>query len=293
VSRNFRTSVGNIIRVDDPKQALIAVLDLFYPLPERKVGIDPRAIVSSSAQLGDAVFIGPGAYVGANAIIGARVTVHPNVYVGDFICLGEDSEVFPNVAIYGGTHIGKRVRIHSGTVIGSDGFGYARLASGVYQKIRQAGTVEIGDDVEIGSNCSIDRATLGTTRIASGTKIDNLVQIGHNSEIGRDCCLIAQVGISGSVRIGDGSVLAGQVGVSDHVTLAAGTIVGAQSGVKNNVGPGEWLGTPAIPADRARRVYFVWERLAQFRKEFLELKGRCDQLEKRLYALEGLGSVIK
>jgi UDP-3-O-[3-hydroxymyristoyl] glucosamine N-acyltransferase len=286
VPLDVRESAANLIRVSDPRQALILALRLFFPTALPLSGIDRRAIVESDAQLGVDVYAGPGSYVGSSASIGARCVIHPNSYIGARAILGDDCEIFPQVSLYPGTILGNRVRVHSGTVIGSDGFGYARDASGNYRKIPQVGRVEIGDDVEIGANCAIDRATLGVTRIQAGTKIDNLVQIGHNSNIGSRCCIISQVGISGSVTIGDQSVLAGQAGISDHVKLAPGAVVGAQSGVKNHLGPGEWLGTPAIPADRARRVYFVWERLPQFRKEFLELQKYCATLEERLRVLE-------
>jgi UDP-3-O-[3-hydroxymyristoyl] glucosamine N-acyltransferase len=274
------------IRVSNPRQALIAVLQLFYPAVPPPAGIDPRSIVEQDTRLGVHVHVGPGSYIGSGAVIGARSVIHPNVYIGADVVLGEECEIFPLVSLYPGSILGHRVRIHSGTVIGSDGFGYDRDGAGNYRKIPQVGSVEIGDDVEIGANCAIDRATLGVTRILAGTKIDNLVQIGHNSHIGRKCCIISQAGISGSVTIGDHSVLAGQAGISDHVKLEPGAIVGAQSGVKNHLGPGEWLGTPAIPADRARRVYFVWERLPQFRKEFLELQKRFAGLEERLSRIE-------
>ena len=184
------------------------------------------------------------------------------------------------MTLYPGVRLGCRNRIHSGAVIGSDGFGYDRDAGGVQNKIPQVGTVEIGDDVEIGANITVDRATLGATRIGDGTKIDNLVQIGHNSTIGKHCCLIGQVGLSGSVTLGDYCVLAGQAGVADHVTLANNVIVGAQAGVHRDLGPGPWLGSPAIPADEAYRVYTALSRLPEMRRTLRVLEERLKELER-------------
>lgn len=283
---NTETVGTNLIHVKDPRQALIQVLELFYPEQTREAVVDPRAVVSPLAQLGPGVHIAAGVCVEKNAVVGARVQIYPNVYIGEHVSIGDDSVVFPNVTIYPETKIGKRVRVHSGTVIGSDGFGYARDESGVYQKIPQVGSVEIGDDVEVGSNCTIDRATLGTTRIGSGTKIDNLVQVGHNSEIGRHCCIIAQVGISGSVRIGDFSVLAGQAGIRDHMKIEQGTVVGAQAGVMDDIGPGEWVGSPAIPADEARRIFVLWRKLPEFRNQIRALQKRCARLEELVEQLQ-------
>ncbi len=276
----------NVIRVKDPRQALVRVLELFYPENHRQPGIDRRAIISPQAQVDPTASVAAGAYIEQNAVIGARVVIYPNVYVGEGVRIGEDSIIFPNVTLYAGTQVGKRVRVHSGAVIGSDGFGYIPTESGVYRKIPQVGCVEIEDDVEIGANSTVDRATLGTTRIGSGTKIDNLVQVGHNSEIGRNCCIVAQVGISGSVRIGDSALLAGQVGISDHITVGQGVKVGAQSGVRRDLPSGEWIGSPAIPAEQARRALVLVARLPEFRKEIRELQKRCAQLEELVKPLQ-------
>jgi UDP-3-O-[3-hydroxymyristoyl] glucosamine N-acyltransferase len=277
-----RAAGCNVVRVSDPRGALIALLRLFYPEQPRRPSVDPRAMVSPQAVLGAGVSVGAGACIEGGVRIGDGAQVYPNVYIGEEATIGDQCELFPGVTVYPRCRIGKRVRIHSGAVIGSDGFGYARDEAGVYRKIPQTGWVEIGDDVEIGANCTIDRATLGATRVGSGTKIDNLVQVGHNASIGTNCCIIAQVGISGSVRIGDSSVLAGQVGISDHVNLAEGVVVGAQSGVMRDLDSGEWLGYPAIPAPEARRAYPLIARLPEMRRELRELKRRCDELERLL-----------
>ena len=269
-----------LVRVAEPRRAFLALLELFAPDERRAPGVDPRAHVDPAAVVGDGSWVGPGAVVEAGARLGARVRVHPLAVVGSGARVGDDTVLFPGVILYPGVSVGSRVRIHAGSVIGSDGFGYERDASGVQRKVPQIGTVEIADDVEIGANSCVDRATVGATRIGAGTKIDNLVQVGHNTHVGEHCCVIGQAGLSGSVKVGRFSVLAGQVGVSDHVTIAEGTVVGAQAGVPNDIGPGVWLGSPAIPVKDARRAYPAIARLP-------ELLRRMRELEAKVAALEG------
>ena len=271
----------NIIRVSNPRLALIQLLNLFHPRPEREPVIHERAVVSPRAKLSPGVSVGAGALIEADVEIGAGAWIHPNVCLGEGSIIGDQTEIFPNVTIYPGTRIGRRVRIHAGTVIGSDGFGYVNLESGEQGKIPQVGYVEIEDDVEIGANCTIDRATLGATRILSGTKIDNLVQVGHNSEIGKHSILAGQVGLSGSVRIGNHCVLAGQVGVGDHVQIKDGTMVGGQSGVVRDVGPGRWVGYPAIPVIKALRAQHLFVELPALRRLVRDLERRLTELEGR------------
>lgn len=288
----FGLDVGGVdhIRVARSRQALSAVLELFYPAQRRPAGIEPGACVSPRARLGEGVYVGTGAVIEAEAMIGDACQVHANVFVGEGATLGEGSVLFPNVILYPGVRLGCRVRVHSGTVIGSDGFGYDRDEADTQHKIPQVGAVEVGDDVEIGANCAVDRATLGVTRIGRGTKIDNLVQIGHNCEVGEDCCLIGQVGLSGSVKLGSAVTLAGQVGVADHVTIADHTIVGAKSGVPNDLRQGAYLGIPAIPAQLAFRVLGSLPRLPEMRKTLRALERRVKELEEdvaRLRATQG------
>jgi len=273
------STAENRIQVDRPRHALIQLLHLFYPEPEKRPLIHDRAVVSLKADLGSEIYVGPGAVIEKDVIIDDGCQIHANVCIGQGSRIGEQTEIFPNVTIYPGTIIGKRVRIHGGTVIGSDGFGYLALDSGKLEKIPQVGCVEIGDDVEIGANCTIDRATLGATRILSGVKIDNQVQIGHNSEIGQHCIIVAQSGISGSVRMGAHCVLAGQVGVSDHVELKPGTMVGAQSGVIRDIGPGRWAGYPAIPVIKALRAYHLLPELPDIHRRVRELERRMSEIK--------------
>jgi UDP-3-O-[3-hydroxymyristoyl] glucosamine N-acyltransferase len=272
----------NVIRVANPRKAFVELLSLFYPKAERPAAIHPQAIVAATANIGEGVSIGGGAFIAEGVTLGAGVEIYPNVYLGEGCAIGEGSEIFPNVTVYPGTRIGKRVRIHSGTVIGSDGFGIMRDASAATVKIPQVGAVEIDDDVEIGANCCIDRATLGATRIKAGTKIDNLVQIGHNVEIGNHCCIVAQVGISGSVKIGKYCDLAGQAGINDHVNIGDGVRVGAQTGVIRDLESGAWIGYPAMPRVEALRVYSLLTRLPELHRHIQTLEKRCDDLEEQL-----------
>lgn len=280
ISRTAGDLKGNMIRVANPRQAFVDLLHFFHPKEERPAVIHSQANVAATAQIGQNVAIGAGAFVADRVIIGAGTEIYPNVYLGEGAEIGEDCEIFPNVTVYAGTRIGNRVRIHSGTVIGSDGFGIMRDASGATVKIPQVGAVEIDDDVEIGANCAVDRATLGTTRILAGTKIDNLVQIGHNVEIGRHCCIVAQVGISGSVKIGDYCALAGQAGINDHVEIGDGVRIGAQTGVLRNLESGAWIGYPAMPRVEALRVYSLLTRLPNLHHRLQALERRCAKLEE-------------
>lgn len=285
VSRSVRGEGRNLIRVSDPRLALIRLLEIFHPEVHPEPGVETGAFVSPEAQLGEGVYVAAGARIEAGAILERSVQVHAGSVVGRDARIGEESILYPHVTLYPGTVVGRRVRVHSGVVLGSPGFGYHRDADGRYQPIPQVGRVEVADDVEIGANSVVDRATLEETRIGAGTRIDNLVQIGHNSSIGRDCCLVAQVGVSGSVEIGDGSMLSGQVGIADHVKLAPGTTVGAQSGVARDLGAGEWIGYPALRASLARRVYGLLPRLPELVAEVRRLRHRCDELERELEQL--------
>ena len=274
-----RLAGRNLVRVHDARQAMIDVLRLFHPERRRAPGIHPSAVVAPDARIHGEAFVGPGAVVESGAVVGARSEVHAHAFLGEGVSIGEDAVIHPNVTLYAGTRVGHRVTIHAGTVLGSDGFGFPRGEDGALKKMPQIGIVEVEDDVEIGANCTIDRATLEVTRIGRGTKIDNLVQIGHNSVIGTDCCIMGQVGISGSVRVGSFSTLCGQVGVADQVELAERVVVGAQSGVPHDLTEGVWLGTPARLATDMRRIFPAMARLPELRRELRELIDRVERLE--------------
>jgi UDP-3-O-[3-hydroxymyristoyl] glucosamine N-acyltransferase len=274
----------NVIRVADPKLALGIVIRMFMTSDAPRTGIEPGAHVAATARTGERVFIAAGAYVGEHAVLGDDVRIHAHAVIGDGSVVGDGTEIHPNVTIYPRTRIGRRVVIHAGTVIGSDGFGYAQWRDAI-DKIPQIGIVEIEDDVEIGANCTIDRATLEITRIGAGTKIDNLVQVGHNSNIGRNVLLVAQVGISGSVTVGDGAILGGQVGVADHVTVGPAAKVGAQAGVHSSIPTGEWLGSPAIPRERAGRMFAALPHVPDYRERVRTLESKVAELETLLAQL--------
>lgn len=262
----------------DPYLAYAKIAAVFAPPPWRWPGISNLAYIGPDCQWGEEVSIAPFVYLGEGVRLGDRVTLLPGVVVGNRVTIGADTFIHPNVTIRDDCDIGSRVIIHSGTVIGSDGFGFAPEGRS-FRKIPQLGRVVIEDEVEIGANCTIDRAALGETRIGRGVKIDNLVQVAHNVTIGADSIVVAQVGISGSTQIGRNVVLAGQVGLVGHIQIGDGVRVGAQSGVTASIPPGEtYLGTPARPAAEFKRQLVVQHKLP-------EVYQRLRELEKQVAAL--------
>lgn len=269
-------SIGKpLLRVDSPRRAFLQVLQLFAPKPPHPEGIDLNAVISPDAELGEHVVIGAGCVIEAGAKVGQGTILYPLCYVGHDVHIGEGCLLYPNVTLMHGVKLGNRVIVHSGAVIGADGFGYVTV-DGVHRKVPHIGGVEIDDDVEIGANVCIDRAKTGVTRIGSGTKIDNLVHVAHNVQVGENCLLVAQVGIAGSSKLGRYVVLAGQVGVSDHVTIGDGAMVGGQSGVAGNLPGGQrYRGTPA-------REYGKYSRTLVYINRLPELYERLKALERRL-----------
>lgn len=272
----FTTTHGKtLIRVANARIAFAKVLPLFFPEPIFPAGIHPTAIVPASAQVDPSAHIGPYCVLGERVRVGARCVLQGSDFVGAGCRMGEEVNLFPNVTVYFETEIGNRVRIHSGTVIGSDGFGYVQEA-GAHLKVPQIGSVIIRDDVEIGANVTVDRGALGPTVIGRGTKIDNLVQIAHNVTIGENCLIVSQAGIAGSTRIGNYVILAGQAGIAGHLKIGNRVSVAAQSGVMNNIPDGEkWLWTPAQPDRQAKRQMIALQQLP-------ELLRRVNELEKKL-----------
>jgi UDP-3-O-[3-hydroxymyristoyl] glucosamine N-acyltransferase len=263
--------------VQKPHDALLSLIPRFYRAQVREPGIHPSAIISPSARLGRDVRVEAYAVVGDGATIGDRAWIGAHTVVGDGVSVGADSRLFPAVTLYSGTALGERVIAHSGVRIGSDGFGYV-FRDGVHEKIPHVGRCLIGNDVEIGANSTIDRGSIDDTVIGDGTKIDNLVQVGHNVRIGRLCLLMAQVGIAGSSRIGDGVTLAGQVGIAGHLTVGAKAILAAQAGVISDVPPGEtWSGYPARPHREAMRASAALFKLATLIKRIEKLLEREPQ----------------
>jgi UDP-3-O-[3-hydroxymyristoyl] glucosamine N-acyltransferase len=272
--KRFSSTQKIVIRVANARVAFAKALALFFPEPKFPAGIHPTAVIASSAKIDPTAHVGPHCVVGERVQIGARSVLQSGNSVGDDSKLAEDVNLFPNVTVYPRMVIGNRVRIHAGTVIGSDGYGYV-LDGGVHRKVPQIGNVIIGDDVEIGANVTIDRGALGATVIGKGTKIDNLVQIAHNVEIGEHCLVIAQVGIAGSAKLGNYVVLAGQVGIGGHLNLGNQVTVGAQSGVMTDIPDGgKWLGAPAQPDREFKRQVIAIQRLPDLLKRIAEFERK-------------------
>jgi UDP-3-O-[3-hydroxymyristoyl] glucosamine N-acyltransferase len=269
------TSRKTLIRVPNARVAFAKVLPLFFPEPACAAGIHPTAIVPASARVDPTAHIGPYCILGEMVRIGPRSVLHGLNYIGADSLLGEDVAIFPNVTLYPRTEVGNRVRIHSGTVVGSDGFGYV-LDNGIHRKVPQIGNVIICDDVELGANVTVDRGALGPTIVGKGTKIDNLVQIAHNVTVGEHCIIVSQVGVSGSTKLGNYVILGGQVGLAGHLKIGNRVSVAAQSGVMNNIPDGEkWIWTPAQPDRQAKRQMIALQQLP-------ELFRRVKALEKQL-----------
>jgi len=270
------TAGKTIIRVDNPRLAFARAMRIFYPLgPKGPSGIHPSAVIGTSTRLGENVRIGAHTVIGDEVEIGDGAVIFPLVSIGARTRIGPGTVIHANVSIREGIEIGREVIVHSGTVIGSDGFGYAQDGQ-EHLKIPQAGTVIVEDQVEIGSNVSIDRGTLGATRIGRGTKIDNLVQIAHNVIIGPNTLLIAQVGLSGSTRIGANVILAGQVGVVGHIEIGDGAIVAAQSGVSKSISPRMVMfGSPARELKKAKQIEACISRLPDMYKRIHRLEKKA------------------
>jgi len=272
--REARSGPATRIVVPDPYHALLQLVGRFYPAPPRAVGIHATAVVEPGAGLGADVALGPYAVVGAGARLGDRVTVMAGSIVGAGVEVGDDSTIHPSVVLYPGAQIGKRVILHSGVRIAVDGFGYVRGPEG-HVRIPHFGRCIIGDDVEIGANSTVDRGSLDDTVIGPGTKMDNLVQVGHNCRIGARCLLMSQVGVAGSTRVEDDVILAGQVGLGGHFTVGKGARIGAQSGVMADVPAGaSYFGYPARPVREAMRGVAALARLTKIVGQLEELVER-------------------
>ncbi|MBI5212259.1 MAG: UDP-3-O-(3-hydroxymyristoyl)glucosamine N-acyltransferase [Nitrospirae bacterium] len=264
------------IIASNPLYAFARLLSYFYVKPYQYKGISEKAFISEKAVIGENVTIYPFAHISDNAKIGAGTVIYSGVFIGVGSIIGNDSEIYPNVTVREGVNIGSRVIIHAGAVIGSDGFGYV-FEDGMHRKIPQVGGVIIKDDVEIGANVTIDRATTGNTTIGRGTKIDNLVQIGHNVRIGSNVILVSQVGIAGSSDLGDGVILGGQVGVADHATLEAGTMVGAKGGAMGEMKRGVYSGILPMPHRDWLKAMAVFSKLPELNKKVKELEEKIKE----------------
>ncbi len=269
---------ASILVVKNPQYSYAKALEVFYNEPPECTGISDRAFIGEGVTLGNNVSVHHFACICDRVVIGAGGTICTGVFIEDGVTIGDNTLIYPNVTIRGNTKIGSNVTIHSGTVIGSDGFGYV-MEQGEHYKIPQVGGVIIEDSVEIGSNVTIDRGSTGNTIIGSGTKIDNLVQIGHNVTIGSHTIIVSQVGISGSVEIGSNVILAGQVGVRDHITIGNHSIIGAQSGIGSNIPEGKiYSGSPAIPHKSWLRAQSIYAKLPEYIKRIQELERKLKDL---------------
>ena len=269
-----------IIRVDQPDVAFLSIVQhMAPPITHPSPGVHSSACIDATAQIGEEVTIGAHVSIAANAQIGDHVIIYPGVYVGARCRVGDNTILYPNVVLREDTVLGKRCIIHAGACIGSDGFGFAPIG-GSWHKIPQIGTVSIGDDVEIGSNTTVDRATFGTTTIGSGTKIDNLVQIGHNVQLGKHCAIAGKAGVSGSAQIGDHVSIGADAGLAGHITIGKGTTIGGRAGVTRSIGEGQVVsGFPAIDHALQRRVLVAQQKLP-------ELLRRVRELERTIEALK-------
>ena len=274
------------ILTGNPRLAFAKVMEYFQPKPERVAGVHASALVEDDALIGQNVTIGAGCVVGQRVHIGDNVILYPNVVVSDGAQIGDDCVLHASVVIGHHVNIGKRVLVHPGSVLGSEGFGYV-LDNGRHHKVPQLGTVVIEDDVEIGANVCIDRATIGATRIGEGTKIDNLVQIAHNVQIGKNCILCGQVGISGSVIVEDGVIMAGQAGLADHVKIGKGAILGAKTGIMGNVPSGDVvMGSPAMSQRDFLKREAAARKLPETMRAFRLLEKQVQELQEEMKALK-------
>lgn len=268
-----------LIRVDNAYECVAKLLQLYDAARPKKQGIDSLAFISPKATIGENVYIGAFAYIGDNAVIGNGTMVYPHATIVDNVKIGEKCKIYPNVVIYEGCKLGNEVTIHSGSVIGADGFGFAPNTEG-YAKIPQIGIVTIEDNVEIGANTCIDRSTMGSTIIRKGVKLDNLIQVAHNVEIGENTVMSAQVGIAGSTKIGSWCMFGGQVGLAGHITVGDKTFLGAQSGVPGNIkGDQTLIGTPPMEPKAYFKSQAIFRKLPDMYKQINELQKQLDELK--------------
>jgi UDP-3-O-[3-hydroxymyristoyl] glucosamine N-acyltransferase len=268
---------ATLIRVDSAYQGFAKLLELYNQIKFNKTGISQQAFISRSAIIGKNVYIGEFAFIGENAEIGNNVKIYPQVYIGDNSKIGDNTILYPGVKIYSDIFVGKDCTFHSGVIIGADGFGFAPKSENNYMKVAQIGTVVIEDEVEIGANTTIDRATLGSTIIHKGVKLDNLIQIAHNVEIGENTVIIAQTGIAGSTKIGKNCMIGGQVGIIGHLKIADNVKIAAQSGIGSNIDEegGTYQGSPAYKIREYQKSYIHFRKLPT-------IATRLDEVEKKV-----------
>lgn len=273
---------ATLIRVPDAYAAFAQLLGLYQQFMQSKVGVSSLAFISKDASYGEDIYIGEFAFIGERVKIGNRVKIYPQTYIGDDVVIGDDTVIYAGAKLYPQTVVGKSCILHSGCVIGADGFGFAPQEDGTYNKIPQIGNVTIGDNVEIGANTCIDCATMGSTRVHDGVKLDNLIQVAHNVEIGTNTAIAAQTGISGSTKIGSNCIVGGQVGFAGHIHIANNTKIGAQSGILGNVKKEgeELMGAPAIKVKDFLRMSVYTKNIEKLVKRVEELERKLDEKQQ-------------
>ncbi len=272
-----------LIRVADAYEAFASLLDLYQQTRIQKTGIEQPSFIDSSAILGDDIYVGAFTYVSPNALIGSRARIYPQVFIGSNVKIGENTTIYPGVKIYDDSVIGANCIIHAGAVIGSDGFGFAPTSDGSYKKIPQVGNVVIEDNVEIGANTTIDCSTMGSTIIRKGAKLDNLIQIAHNCEIGENTVMAALSGIAGSSKVGKNCMMGGHVGIAGHLNVGDHVKIGAMAGVSNNIKQGKTvLGAPAMDHERALKVFVIYRKLPELNDQINKLQKKVEELTSRL-----------
>jgi len=285
ISKEFQiidTVNPTLIRVENAYDAFTSLLELYAKMAEEKKGIEQPCHIDASAKIGENVFIGAFSYIGPGVSIGNNVKLYPQSYVGDYTQILDDTVLYPGVKVYHGCYIGRNCTLHSGVVIGGDGFGFVQQPDQQYRKIPQVGNVIIEDNVEIGSNTTIDRATMGSTIIHKGSKLDNLIQIGHNVEVGENTVIVSQAGIAGSTKVGSNCQVGGQVGLAGHLKVGDNVKIGAQSGVSNNLKDGETvLGSPALTATKQIKAMIVYKSLPEMSKRIAELEKELKSLQDK------------
>ena len=271
-----------LIRVDNPRECFGKLLETYSLIKNKKSGIEEYSHIAKTAKIGKNLYAGAFAYIGENVVIGDNVKIYPNSYIGDNSVIGENTTIFAGVKIYSDCIIGKSCTFHSGVVIGGDGFGFAPNSENNYSKLLHIGNVIIEDHVEIGANTTIDRALMGSTIIRKGVKLDNLIQVGHNVEIGENTVVVAQTGIAGSTKIGKDCVIAGQVGIVGHITIADKVKIAAQSGVGNSITKeGEIVqGSPAYAIGDYKRSYVLFKNLPSIQNKIRELESLLNELKQ-------------
>jgi UDP-3-O-[3-hydroxymyristoyl] glucosamine N-acyltransferase len=275
-----RPVTPTLIRVKDAYSSFAQLLEKYKQMVGNKTGIQQPSHIPDSVKVGQNVFVGAFAYLGDNVTLGNNVKIYPGVYLGDNVIVGDDTVIYPGVKVYDNCVLGKRVILHAGSVIGGDGFGFAPQPDGTYKKVPQIGNVVIHDDVEIGANTTIDRATMGSTVIRQGVKLDNLIQVAHNVDIGTNTVIAAQTGVSGSTKIGKNCVIGGQVGIVGHINIADGTKINAQSGLSKSISdPNSSLnGSPAFDYKSSLKSQAIFRNLPDLEKRVKELEDMVKQL---------------